>query len=377
MKLKKIISTVLVFVLMLVSLSFGFTAFAATSSGGCGDGVQWSYNSSTCEITISGNGKMKSYSDENVIPWETYKTSIKTVIIKSGVTSVGNRSFNNCVAITKVTLADSVKTVGDYAFENCSALKAVTFGKGVTLIGGYAFKGCKAIETITMPSSLTSIGNFSFAECYGLKSIAIPNNVKTIGDSAFSYCGKLKSVSFGKGLSSIGVSAFTNTALTGVDIPGNVKTIKNYAFSEIFNLTEAKLHEGTISIGGGAFQYTSLTKITIPSSVTSIGDKAVGYDMSGGKVNGFLITCRKGTAGYDYALKGGFEIKLTIASVGDVHFDGKVNSSDALMILKSVKGALKLTSEQKKVADVNKNNTVYFDDASLILDFATNKIKAF
>ncbi len=377
MAFKKILSIVLAFALIIALLSVSFGAYAASYSGGCGSGVRWSFDASTGNFVISGNGKMKDYSDEDATGWESYKSSIKTVTVKSGVTSVGKRAFVGCPALNSITLADSVKVVGDYAFENCVALKKVSLGSGVTSIGSYSFRGCKSIESINLPTTLTSIGKYAFSDCYNLGSVAIPRNVTIIDDYAFAYCGRLKTVSFGASLTTIGVGAFTNTALASVTIPGNVKTIRNYAFSEIFNLTEVRLKNGVKSIGKGAFQYTSLSEITIPSSVASIGEMAVGYGMSGGKTDSFVISCYKNTAGYDYAQKHGFKTNLLSAALGDVNADGSIASPDALMILMSVEGSLKLTSEQKTAADVNKNNEVNSRDAYEILLFATEIISKF
>lgn len=59
------------------------------------------------------------------------------------------------------------------------------------------------------------------------------------------------------------------------------------------------------------------------------------------------------------------------ASVGDVNGDGKINSTDALLILQSATGVVNLTDNQKKLADVNGDGRVNSSDALQVLFYAT------
>ena len=64
-------------------------------------------------------------------------------------------------------------------------------------------------------------------------------------------------------------------------------------------------------------------------------------------------------------------------SYGDVNGDGKVNSSDALAVLKSSTGIITLSSAQKTAADVNGDGAVNVIDAMLIARYAAKKISVF
>lgn len=59
------------------------------------------------------------------------------------------------------------------------------------------------------------------------------------------------------------------------------------------------------------------------------------------------------------------------ASVGDVNGNGKINSTDALLILQSATGVVNLTDNQKKLADVNGDGKVNSSDALQVLFYAT------
>ena len=79
----------------------------------------------------------------------SYSPNIKSVIIGSGVTSIGDRAFYNCTGLKSITIPDSVTSIGDRAFYNCTGLTSVTIGAGVTSIGSYAFYNCTGLTSVT------------------------------------------------------------------------------------------------------------------------------------------------------------------------------------------------------------------------------------
>ncbi|MBQ1964451.1 MAG: leucine-rich repeat domain-containing protein, partial [Tidjanibacter sp.] len=58
-----------------------------------------------------------------------------------------------------------------HAFEDCSALTSVTIGNGVTSIGNSAFSGCSSLTSITIPDSVNEIGEEAFYNCTSLTSV--------------------------------------------------------------------------------------------------------------------------------------------------------------------------------------------------------------
>ena len=106
-------------------------------------------------LIISGTGAMKDYDyNNNPSPANQKKGSVKKVVIKDGVTSIGKDAFKNCSNLKSITILDSV-------------------------------------TSITIPDSVTRIGDFAFSGCSSLTSITIPDSVTSIGESAFSYCSLL------------------------------------------------------------------------------------------------------------------------------------------------------------------------------------------
>ena len=140
------------------------------NSGACGDLLTWTFENGT--LTISGTGDMWNWGESvaNGAPWYSIKNSITSVVIESGVTSIG-----------------------DYAFCNPTRLKSVTIPDGVASIGVYSFNICYNLDSLELPSSVTSIGDRAFYHCSGLTSLTIPENVTSIGNGAFSGCISLQS----------------------------------------------------------------------------------------------------------------------------------------------------------------------------------------
>ena len=99
------------------------TLFA--QSGTCGDNLTWNLNDGT--LTITGTGSMKNYTfSSTTAPWYSSRSSIKTVIIEDGVTSIGGRAFGDCKILTSITIPNSVTDIGEYAFADCRSMNSVT-----------------------------------------------------------------------------------------------------------------------------------------------------------------------------------------------------------------------------------------------------------
>ncbi|MEE1253547.1 MAG: leucine-rich repeat domain-containing protein [Paludibacteraceae bacterium] len=197
-----------------------------TPTGTCGGNLTWTLVGSV--LTISGTGAMADYYSYDS-PWYEYRSSIQSVIIGDGVTSIGDRAFWGCSSLTSINvdannskyssvdgvlfnkdkttlvaypggkqgayaIPNSVTRIGYEAFYGCSSLTSVTIPNSVTSIGHRVFDGCTGLTSVTIPNSVTSIDDYTFSGCSGLTSVTIPNSVTSIGGSAFSRCSGLTSV---------------------------------------------------------------------------------------------------------------------------------------------------------------------------------------
>ena len=155
-------------------------------SGKTGD-LRWSIVNGT--LTISGTGTMPDYDYPDIpSPWFLYRDSIFTVIIKEGISNIGDFAFTDCRGLTSVTIPSSVVTIGIGAFIDCVGLTSVTIPSSVTTIKFSAFGNCIGLTSVTIPNSVVTIGDGVFGNCISLNSVIISNSVTTIGDGVFYNC---------------------------------------------------------------------------------------------------------------------------------------------------------------------------------------------
>ena len=256
---------------VLMAVCFVFSASALEPTGQCGDNVTYTYDSSTKELIISGEGSMYDYLGSNT-PF--YNSDIKSVIIGDGVTTIGDNAFFFCEGLTNVTVPNSVITIGREAFYNCTNLTSITIPDSVTTIGEYAFNKCTSLVSVTIPDSVTVIEEGTFERCNNLLSVTIPDSVTTIGNYAFEGSTSLENVVIGDYVTTIGREAFYNcTSLTSITIPDSVTTIGEYAFFYCTRLTSATIGDSVTRIGEYAFgSCFELTTVTIPDKLTFIGE---------------------------------------------------------------------------------------------------------
>jgi hypothetical protein len=142
-----------------------------TSTGSCGNDVNYYYYEDLGLLTIKGAGNMYnyySYSSSKLAPWNEYKNSITTIYIYNGVTSIGNWAFSDCAELTSLTIPDSVTYIGVRAFSDCTGLTSITIPDSVTSIGGAAFRDCTGLTSITIPDSVMEIDEKIFISCDNL-----------------------------------------------------------------------------------------------------------------------------------------------------------------------------------------------------------------
>jgi serine/threonine protein kinase len=134
--------------------------------------------------------------------------NIKSYVIPSSVTSIGDSAFYRCISLSEIVIPSSVASIGDSAFYRCISLSEIVIPSSVTSIGDSAFWGCDSLSEIVIPSSVTSIGDNAFFDCRSLSEIVIPSSVTSIGKGAFSRCHSLSEIVIPFSVTSIGRGAF-------------------------------------------------------------------------------------------------------------------------------------------------------------------------
>lgn len=290
-------------------------AFASTANGNCGvaggDNVTWELDGGV--LTISGTGEMADYESSSAVPWNSYKTDIKSVVVSEGVENIGAYAFFGLTSMESATIAGSVTSIGRVAFMRCEKLKNVTFQDGIELtdIGEKCFALCYALESIVIPSTVENIGEAVFTQCEVVEIEVDENNENFASFKGALYSKDMKTLITAAGAGAfegfeiasetvtINEEAFYNTTITEITIPKGVTTIGRYAFRssdvktvsfeagskiesighamfyECSDLLSITIPEGVTSIGESAFaDCYRLSSITIPESVTSVGSSA-------------------------------------------------------------------------------------------------------
>lgn len=166
------VMSVLLCAFMVLSMMSSTALAASKTSGKCGKNAKWSFNKKNHTLTISGKGKMKNYNithdDYDYVfeantPWESQKGSTKRIVIKKGVTYIGELAFSFCNAKT-VSIPKTVKKIGSWSFYGCG-LKSVTIPEGVSSIGVEAFAYATEMRSITIPKSVKKIGRMAVGYC--------------------------------------------------------------------------------------------------------------------------------------------------------------------------------------------------------------------
>ena len=219
------------------------------TSGTCGENLTWELDLETGTLTISGTGDMKDYeqvyngdadySFSSSSPWSNCD-DIKSVIIESGVTSIGKCAFVGCKNLSGILIPNSINDIGDLAFRNCNGLTSISIPDSVSVINPDTFAYCSNLTSISIPNSITGIGWGAFRGCKSLENIIIPQSVVLyIGESAFGDCSSLTSVIIPQGITRIGDKTFSGCYnLTNIMLPKSIDEIDWYAFENCDSLTD-------------------------------------------------------------------------------------------------------------------------------------------
>ena len=308
---------------------FSFKSEAATYSGTCGSNLKWSIDTSTGVLNINGTGAMRNGNYENSAPWYDYRSSIKTVYIAEGVTTINAYAFYRCANLESITIPGSVTSIGRLTFAYCTSLISVTIPDSVTSIVYDAFYESNSLTSITVdenneyyssdeygvlfdkdkitliqypagnartsytiPDSVTTIDNSAFFECASLKSLTIPDSVTTICDFALKNCTSLASITvdenndyfssdengvlFNKDKTEI-IQYPIGNARRSYTIPNSVTTIGSYSFYGCIGIKSIEITDSVTNICDNAFVHCeSLESVIIPDSVKTIDSYAFG-----------------------------------------------------------------------------------------------------
>ena len=220
----------------LLAVTTGAWAQGPWTSGDC------TVTLSNGTLTVSGTGAMADYDNLSDLPWINNSGDITSVVVESGVTSVGMSAFCSFENMTSVTLPEGLTAINDMAFNGCSSLQSITLPEGLTAISSNAFSGCSSLQSITIPSTVTSIGSDAFYSCSDMTSVTLPEGLTAIGGTAFASCSSLTSITIPSTVTSIGYMAFLFCSVMS-DVYIYAPSLTTYGADAFnYNATGRKIH---------------------------------------------------------------------------------------------------------------------------------------
>ncbi len=214
--------------------------------------------------------------------------------------SIEFSSFNNCDAISELTITDNA-TYFNYSFNDCPNLKSVHIGAGLKVFDSDSFLRCTAIESFeisaenenfasqdgivyskdmtellrypagltverfTVPDSVEWVFRHAF---YGaqLREIELTDAVNMVGESAFAYANQLEAIL-------VPVSNTYYISIDGVLYDTRYRTLVVYPCGKkdlVFEVPDMALEIGMNAFTGNCY----LQKVVIPDSVHTIYNSA-------------------------------------------------------------------------------------------------------
>lgn len=319
-------------------LSLAAMAYLGVKKVG-GGGISWTL-SDTGVLTIKGSGDMDDFDPKDLKEWLDLSAGeeITKIVVKEGITSVGDYAFYKCAKVKEVSLPESLKEIGKFSFQGCTQLKKIKIPSGVAVIGEGAFYGCSFLNSIDLPKGLETVeydafygtgyynddGNWdggvlyiddcllrvnkdvsgavkvktgtryiadsAFCDRESVTGIELPEGLEAIGADAFVNCKKLYSVTVPTTLKYVGANAFGSCSrLTAVYFDGSLEQWLGIDFTDEYSspLRYAKsiendafrgdvvIPDGVTFISTGAFSNCKdITSITLPATVAYVEDNA-------------------------------------------------------------------------------------------------------
>ena len=228
-------------------------------------------------------------------------SSLTTVYIPSTVSSMGESAFNGCISLTDFDLSsdnrkfgivdhalyelgsngrykellafpaacgleeltvESVDTISPYVFSH-SALRKVAIPFGMTTVDAGALSGMPCLEEVILPSTVVKIDSMAFSGCPALKSIALGDSVQMIGYGAFSDCTQLESITVGEGVLEIGDYAFSGTAIREIVLPASLRSLGASVFQSCGSLEYVQIDSTDVTATNSLDMGEGMQEVTV------------------------------------------------------------------------------------------------------------------
>ena len=215
------------------------------------------------DVTVIESSAFK---DCNVLTTLTFeKTSKDAGDGYPKVLTINENAFLNCSALTSVSIPNRVNQIGNGAFKN-AGIVTLNFDRRYSdegandykdfdvplTIGAGAFEDCIALTSLTLPVRVVSIGTRSFANTSSLTSLTM----REPGDSNHPLQDMTNSNVSYTPLQTIPSQAFSGSHVTEIKVPSSVTLIESAAFQQtnyLKKITFQNTNTTPLVIKSGAF----------------------------------------------------------------------------------------------------------------------------
>ncbi|MBQ7624873.1 MAG: leucine-rich repeat protein [Clostridia bacterium] len=259
---KKILITAALAAALVTAFVFMNAVYAEQYNGTWGESVKvnWSLDTESGALNITGSGAMEDFNYYGEPPWYSYRNAVKSVSLSNGITRVPRYAFAECRNLTTVSIPAGVTEIGDGAFRWCVSLESVSIPGSVEKVGSMAFSDCAALSNVTLGAGVKYIDSYAFENCASLSEITVPASAYGLGSGAFSGCTSLTDINAAAGseyFSSVGGVLFSADKTTLRAFPGG-------------RTGEYTIPAGVTSVDGFAFYRCALSAVGVAEGNTAL-----------------------------------------------------------------------------------------------------------
>ena len=356
-------------------IGFDDTALAYGFCGGEGNGtnLKWVLSEDGV-LKITGTGKMRDKSFDDICGWEKFDENIMEIVIESGVTHIGNDAFGN-----------------EYSYVNYPHVEKIVFPDTVQSIGWTAFWACPNLNSVYYMGDAPSIGSSAFPY-----NTILFHKAEASGWTEPTYAGYTSKIWYEEPTITIGSITLTKNAERTVSIHiEGAPAITGMQFTVQYDAEKLKLE--SFNVPNGVFSCAPTVNADDPGKVYFVwedvspliadgailnltfsayenapeGDTPITFDQN----DVFLIVDEEYKNIPLKAVSGRVTVRNVV--IGDINNDGDINVIDANIVRRFAAKIVTLTNSQKLAADVNGDGSINVIDANLIRRYAAKLITEF
>ena len=236
------------------------------------------------EVVVGSNPQSGAASTDNDVIYDQTKGGYlpKYAVLDDAIAAQG---YYNDQTLTDYIVPSGITRIGDFDYAR-SSMTSLTIPQGVTSIGYGAFYHCDDLTDVSIPSSVTEIEAYAFNNTPYLTDFLNDTSkgpFLIVGDGILlAYNGRYAEVQIPEGVKTIAPGAFSKHGeMYSVILPSTLTTIGEEAFSECVNLSKVTGGENLRSIEDRAFMGCPIGTFTVPVSVKEIGLRAIDFSGTG------------------------------------------------------------------------------------------------